>query len=238
MPKKSLGRDAARIAAVLAATVITSLAVQPPAYSVQREAVAIVRGVVKDTTGALVPGLTVRLIKTRTVYSLRPPRSQEQGVDETRVRTGPEGAFELEFPIDPTFHAYFVRFFDPKLFDAVKYRLPRDLDITRHVEAGRTVQANMVLELQPTWPQVKALVDEYGAASPLGQILRTLGLPTRREAEGEGRELWHFEAAGVSYLVDGDRVVETRRTGAATDGDGPGKPAAEGEQPAEQVDEP
>ena len=85
---RSLRRHSARIAAVLAATVMTALAALPPAYSAQREAVAVVRGVVKDTTGAVVPGLTVRLIKTRTVYSLRPPRSQEQGVDETRARTG------------------------------------------------------------------------------------------------------------------------------------------------------
>jgi hypothetical protein len=146
--------------------------------------------------------------------------------------TDGEGRFELEFALDPSFHAYFVRFFEPALFDAVKYLVPSDLEITRQSEKGGVVEAHAVLRFHPDWPQVKALIGEYGAASPRGQILRSLGLPKHKEDLGEGRELWVFEAAGVSYVIEGEKVVETRKTdggqsGSTAPGASPGQPDQE-----------
>ena len=217
---------------VAAGLFLAAASIAPVAWAARLETVVTVRGAVTDATGAAVPGHSVRLIKTRTVYKFKTPRSQDQGVEEKRVRTDAEGNFELEFTLDPAFHAYFVRFYDPAQFDGVKYRLPEDLEITRQASSGGTVVAHAVLQLQPDWPQVKALIAEYGPASNRGQILRALGLPKLKETLGEGRELWIFEAAGVSYVIDGDRVVETRRTGRGERPDAV-SPAASPEDPAQ-----
>jgi len=40
--------------------------------------------------------------------------------------------------------------------------------------------------------------------------LRSLGLPSSRAPEGPGREVWTYEKAGVAYLVEGPKVIETR----------------------------
>jgi hypothetical protein len=222
--------------AIIAATMLCALA--PVARAARPEVVVRVRGEVTDASGAAVPGHTVRLIKTRTIYRFKSPRSQDQGVEEARARTDAEGRFEIEFSLDPSFHAYFIRFYDPALFDGVKYQLPRDVEITRQAEKGGAVEAHGVLPLHPDWPQVKALIAEYGAASHRGQILRSLGLPKIREPVGEGRELWVFEEAGVSYVIEGDRVVETRRTRSDRRPDAPAPALSSGDRPpAERVDE-
>lgn len=214
----------------LAAGLLAAAALQGrEARAARPETIVTVRGVVTDASGAAVAGHTVRLIKTRTIHKLKAPRSQDQGVEEKRAMTDGEGRFELEFALDPSFPAYFVRFFDPALFDAVKYLVPSDLEITRQSEKGGVVEAHAVLRFQPDWPQVKTLIAEYGAASPRGQILRSLGLPKRKEDLGEGRELWIFEAAGVSYVIEGEKVVETRKTGSG----GPSESAAPGASPAQ-----
>jgi hypothetical protein len=213
------GRQPGWRSVALAAGLVAAAALQGrEARAARPETIVTVRGVVTDASGAAVAGHTVRLIKTRTIHKLKSPRSQDQGVEEKRAMTDGEGRFELEFALDPSFPAYFVRFFDPALFDAVKYLVPGDLEITRQSEKGGVVEAHVVLRLHPDWPQVKALIAEYGAASPRGQILRSLGLPKHKEDLGEGRELWVFEAAGVSYVIEGEKVVETRKTGGARSG--------------------
>ena len=184
----------------------------PRAVAGAAAANVVVSGQVKDAQGEVVPGLTLRIIKTRRIRSVSHPKSRPQEVEETRGRTDGEGRYRLELSVDPSFPFYFVRFYDPKTFDTVKYQLPPDLDISRGVESGGAVQASALLQMQADWPQVKALVDEYGPASQRGQIIRSLGLPTRRSSAGEGRELWEFDAAGVSYVLQGDQVIETRRT--------------------------
>lgn len=224
--RQPVWRGIAIAAGLLAVAVFQS----PGAWAARPETIVTVRGVVTDATGAAVAGHTVRLIKTRTIYKLKAPRSQDQGVEEKRTMTDGEGRFELEFSLDPSFHAYFVRFFEPALFDGVKYLVPSDLEITRQSEKGGVVEAHAVLRLHPDWPQVKALIAEYGAASPRGQILRSLGLPKHKEDLGEGRELWVFEAAGVSYVIEGEKVVETRKTGGGAQPEA-ATPAASPEQP-------
>jgi hypothetical protein len=170
-----------------------------------------VRGSIVDEAGAPVPGHVVRLLKSRTIVKLAGLTRSDQNVEETRAQTDEHGYFEFRFPVDRRFRYDYLRFYDPKQFDAVKYRVPEDRDISKQVRQGRPVQISLVLKNQPDWPRVRELIERYGAASHCGQILRSLGLPTRRTPQGEGRELWEFDAAGVAYLIEGSKVLETRR---------------------------
>jgi hypothetical protein len=174
------------------------------------DAVVTVKGTVTDVGGAAVPGHVVRLLKTRRLRSISAPHSQSQEVEEARTKTDADGRFAIEFKTDNDFPFWYVRFYDPKEFDAVKYKLPLDVEISRAISASAVVEVGVVLQVQPDWPQVKGLVDQYGPASRRGQILRNLGLPSSRGPEGEDREIWVYNAVGISYVLQGDTVIETR----------------------------
>ena len=193
---------------VVAATVIAGAAQLHAAAD--REAALTITGSVRDVSGAAVPAATIRVLKTRRVKVLGAAPDADQAVEDARGRTDAEGHYSIDIPVDRAFPFWFVRFYDVKTFDAVKYRLPQDADISRQVRAGATIEASAVLQFHPDWPQVKALVEQYGAGSRRGQILRSLGLPTRRGPQEGGIETWEYPAAGVAYVLDGDRVVETR----------------------------
>jgi hypothetical protein len=197
-----------------------------------------VRGRVTDEKGQGVPGQTVRLLKSRTFVKLGGMRSLDQSVEEKRAVTDTLGFFEFEFPIDASFPYYYLRFYDPKTFDAVQYRLPEDREITKRVRTGRPVEVSIGLKVQPDWPQVKALIDAYTPGSQVGQILRSLGLPRSRQPEGQGRELWRYDQAGKAYVVEGGRVIETRTLpgGARQADDGQG--TKDETSPAVRVEEP
>jgi len=203
---------------LVAATLLTAAAQLHAAAD--RGAALTIRGEVSDASGAAVPAATIRVLKTRRVKVLGAAPDADQEVEEARTRTDAQGRYSIDIAVDHAFPFWFVRFYDVKTFDAVKYRLPVDADISRKVSAGAIVEASAVLQFHSDWPQVKALVEQFGAASRRGQILRSLGLPTRRVPKDGGLETWEYPAAGVAYLLDGDRVVETRRfepdPGAAT----------------------
>ncbi len=171
-----------------------------------------VRGRVTDVSGAPVPGHTVRLLKSRTIMDLGTFKKRGQNVEELRDTSDAHGFFEFTFPFDKKFRYYYLRFYNPKDFDLIKYVLPEDKDISRRARKGRPVQADIILKLQPGWPAVESAIREYGAGSQPSQILRALGLPERRTPQGQGRELWEYDAAGVSYLLEDGMVLETRRT--------------------------
>ena len=196
-----------------------------------------VRGRITGEHGEGVPGQTVRLLKSRTFVKLGGMRSLDQSVEEKRIVTDSLGFFEFECPVDATFPYYYLRFYDPKTFDSVQYRLPEDREITKRVRLGRPVEVSVGLKAQPDWPQVKALIDAYTPGSQVGQVLRSLGLPKSRAPEGPGRELWRYDQAGVAYLVEGGRVIETRTLpgGARNAEDAPGKDEP---SPAVRVEEP
>ena len=179
-----------------------------------------VRGRITDASGSAVPGHTVRLLKARTIITLKNFQTRGQNVEEVRTTTDSRGFYEFAFPIDKQFRYYYLRFYDPGDFDSVKYRLPADREISRRARRGRPVRADIVLEMTLDWPEVKGLIDEYGPASHRGQILRALGLPSRRTPQGEGRQLWEYDGARVSYLVVGDKVLETSRPAATAEGTG------------------
>jgi hypothetical protein len=170
-----------------------------------------VRGLFSDESGAALAGQTVRVLKSRTVLQVGGLQTRDQSVEETRVTTDAHGMFEIEFPVDRQFPYTYLRFYDPKTFDAVKYRLPEDREISRKARRGGTVQAPVVLKFHSDWKKVEALLGQYPHGSQCGQVLRSLGLPARREARDGGRELWVFDRAGMEYLIEGTRVLETRR---------------------------
>ena len=200
-----------RVVAVSALSVGVLLLASTTALPARSEKVVAVRGRVTDESGVAVPGHAVRLLKSRSVIQIGGLKSRDQHVEELRATTDEHGFFEFDFPADSQFPYFYLRFYDPKNYDAVKYRLPDDRDISRRVRAGRPVQATAVLKFHPDWHRVKELIDRLGAGSHCGQILRSLGLPSSRTPREAGRELWTFEKAGVSYLVEGSKVLETHR---------------------------
>lgn len=198
-----------------------------------------VRGQITDETGGGVPGQTVRLLKSRTIVKLGGLRSLDQSVEETRATTDTLGFFEFEFPVDASFPYYHLRFYDPKTFDAVKYRLPEDREITKRVRQGRPVHVSTALRFQPDWPSVRALIDSYSPGSQVGQVLRSLGLPSSRAPEDPGRELWTYDGAGVAYVIEGGKVIATRTLpGGARSASGERRKDEDETVPAVRVDEP
>lgn len=195
-----------------------------------------VRGRVVDATGAAVPGHAVRLLKARTIVNLGTFKKSEQNVEELSATTDAHGFFEFNFPLDKKFRYYYLRFYDPDDFDAIKYRLPTDKDISSKARKGRAIQADVTLELQPGWPDIEALIREYGAGTQRAQILRALGLPSRRVPQGPGRELWEYDAAGIAYLIEGGKVLETRRDFEAGESESDGSAIPAGDPPARPVE--
>ena len=234
MPERDGRRRRGWTTRTLGVAAIAGLAtLGPPAAAT--ETLVPIRGTVTDETGAPLPGQVVRLLKSRTILNLTGFKSRDQNVEDVRTATDEHGFFEFSLTVDPQFRYYYLRFYDPQGFDVVKYRLPEDREITSRVRRGRPVQEAVVLKLQPDWPKVKALVDQYGPASPVGQVLRSLGLPSRRTPQGSGRELWEYDAAKVAYLIEGSKVVETHRlSGTATTA----APATTGDGTSEDRPEP
>jgi hypothetical protein len=217
-----------RTAAGLALSAMLAFAPAVPAAS--PDPAVVVKGSLTEPNGTPAAFQTVRLLKTRKIRSVSDPKARPQEVEEARTRTDAAGGFRFEIPADPSFPYWFVRFYDPKEFDTVKYLVPPDHDVSRAVHDGFGIEVSAVLQLHPDWPKVKALVDQYGPASHRGQILRSLGLPTRQEPQGEGRELWVFAGSGVTYLLEGDNVIETKRT-SPDPANGAPQPAARSDKP-------
>jgi hypothetical protein len=235
--RRGSARRPGRAGLLLAACLAAGLA---PVAAPRAEEFITVRGSVTDEAGDAVPGHVVRLLKSRKILNLRAFKTRDQSVEDMRATTDAQGFFEFKFPVDPQFRYYYLRFYDPGAFDGVKYRLPDDRDVTRRVKQGRPVQAAVILKFQPDWPKVKQMIETYGAGSHVGQVLRALGLPTRRTAQEEGRELWEYDTAGVAYLIQDGKILETRRTGS---GEAPARVPVKGDSeehpiPAQRVDAP
>jgi hypothetical protein len=196
-----------------------------------------IRGRIVDETGEGVAGQAVRLLKSRTYLKLGGMRSLDQSAEDTRATTDALGFFEIESRQDPAFPYYYLRFYDPKTFDAVKYRLPDDREISKRVHSGRPVEISVSLKFQPDWSKVKALLDSYSPGSQVGQVLRSLGLPSSRAPEGPGRELWTYDKAGVVYVIEGSKVLETRTLPAGVK-KAPGTAGQDEPAPAVRVDTP
>lgn len=173
----------------------------------------VIRGTVRDESGTALASYPVRLIKTKTILNLLRLNTSSQQLEEARVETGPDGSFELKLVPDPKYDYFYLRFYDPKTFDPVHYKVPGDVDVTRRLKQSLEVVILEVIQLHPEWPRVQELIAEFGADSNRGRILRALGLPERREAlpGAPGRENWWYYAKGICYQMSSDDILRVRR---------------------------
>jgi len=173
----------------------------------------VIRGTVKDEFGAALPNYPVRLIKTKTILNFLRFSAGSQQLEEARTQTDGEGRFQLRLVPDPKYDYFYLRFYDPRTFDPVRYRVPADMDVTRRFKQGPEVMIDEVIRAHADWPQVKELVSEFGASSNRGKILLALGLPERREtfAGAPGRQNWWYYAKGLCYQLQEDNILHVRR---------------------------
>ena len=173
----------------------------------------VIRGTVKDQGGSPLAEYPVRLIKTKTILNLLHFSTDSQQQEEGRTLTDASGRFEMKLVPDRKYDYFYLRFYDPKSFDPVRYSVPGDLDITRRIKTGTEVVVDGVIRDHPDWPTVDGMIREFGPGSNRGRILRSLGLPERRETfpDAPGRENWWYYAKGICYQMSSDAVLKIRR---------------------------
>ena len=198
------GKAATRAILVLLLGLFAAAAPAPPEV--------VVRGTVKDQSGAPLGDYPVRLIKTKTTLNLLHFGTGSQLAEAARAQTDGEGRYEIKIVPDPKFDYFYLRFYDPKTFDPVRYRVPADVDVTKRVRQKPEVVVDAVIGDHPDWGTVKGLLAEFGPDSNRGKILRRLGLPERREtvATAAGRENWWYYAQGICYQLQADSVLKIR----------------------------
>jgi hypothetical protein len=171
-----------------------------------------VRGRVTEASGEGVAGVPVRVLATRRVVKFLTIESQPAETQVAATTTGPDGFYELTVPKLRDYDFYFLRFYGPDSFDAVKFAVPADVEVTERIQKRRPVVEDVVLGYSVEWDAVQRLVGLYGADSARGQIVRQLGVPDRTERraaeDGKERETWWYERAGVAYVIEEGRVVD------------------------------
>ena len=173
----------------------------------------VIRGTVKDQAGGPMKEYPVRLIKTKTILNLLHFSTGSQQQEQARTLTDALGAYELRLVPDPKYDYFYLRFYDPKSFDPVRYGVPGDVDVTRRLKTGPEVVVDQVIRDHPGWGTVEAMLREFGGDSNRSRILLSLGLPERREtfAGSPGRENWWYYAKGVCYQLQSDEILKVRR---------------------------
>jgi hypothetical protein len=182
----------------------------PARAAEQRE--VLIHGTVTDQEGKPLADYPVRLLKTKTILNLLHFSTGSQQQEEARIQTDASGNFELKIVPDPKYDYFYLRFYDAKTFDPVRYAVPGDRDITRLVKTRGEVRIDQVIQDNPDWSRVQGMLTEFGESSNRGRILRSLGLPERRETVpgSPGRENWWYYAKGICYQLQGDEVLKTR----------------------------
>lgn len=170
----------------------------------------VVRGRIVDEAGQPVPGTAVTLLgRTLSLDALNLTYREERR-RELVTRTDEKGEYHFEFTPADLGNNFFLFFYGAEGFDAVRYRKAELLDLTDQLKAQRELRFDQVLRAAPGWPEVQRLIAEYGAESPRGQILRTHGLPEKREPftlEGQTGETWWYYNLGVSYRFVGPKLL-------------------------------
>jgi hypothetical protein len=166
----------------------------------------VVRGRIVDDAGRPVPdtpvtvvGQTLSFDATRMTYRVEARR-------DLVARTDQQGQYRIEFTPADLGNNLYLFFYGAEGFDAVRYRKNDGLNITDQLKTRRELRFDQALRPNPNWPEVQRLVAEYGADSPRGQILRTHGLPEKREPftlQGQAGETWWYYSLGVSYRFVG-----------------------------------
>ena len=173
----------------------------------------VIHGTIRNQAGGPMPQYPVRLIKTKTTLNLLHFSTGSRLVEYGRTQTDAEGRYELKVLPDPKFDYFYLRFYDPKTFDPVRYSVPADVDITKRFKTKPDLEVDAVIQDHPDWAKVEALLSEFGATSNRGKILRSLGLPERRQtfSDSPGKESWWYYAKGLCYQLQGDQVLKIRK---------------------------
>jgi hypothetical protein len=172
----------------------------------------IVTGQVTDESGrpvvntpVVILGRTLDLVTRRLEY-------EERGRQEVKANTDTQGRYRIEFIPASIGNNFSLFFHDKTGFDRVRFQPPEPLDITEPLRRDRTLIVNQALKFQTTWTEVERQITFYGPDSERGQILRTHGLPDKREesrtAEGD-TVVWWYYADGVSYWFTGGKLTRT-----------------------------
>lgn len=173
----------------------------------------LVRGTVINEEGQPIAGVTVRLLKTRTLIRPGKMSLEDQVVEGARTVTDRHGMFEMELDRDRSYERYFVRFYDSKTFDSVQFQLPEDREVTKKWKRRRPIVVTQVLQHSPDWAEIQEWIARYGASSGAARILRALGLPERiDDSEGNDRVEWCYDGEGICYHLVGSEVLGQDRT--------------------------
>jgi hypothetical protein len=182
-----------------------------------------IEGQVFDHSGAPVGEVPVRILMTRRVLRLGDLSLEDDVAEGPATRTDAGGFFRIRWAPDPVYDYFYLRFYDAESFDAVRYALPVDEDITLRVRSGRPVIVNRQLADASTWPELRREIDRVGGEdTPRGEILRALGMPDQVVTLEGGLVEWRYERAGVRYRLQEGRLVEVLRAAAPASAASPG----------------
>jgi len=174
----------------------------------------VVRGRVTDTEGRAVADVPVRILATRRVAEFLSIKSQPAETEVVATRTSADGFYEMNAPKLRDYDFYFLRFHARSGFDAVRFSLPEDVEITDRLSKRRPVVQDCALGPAAGWDATRRLIEMYGPDSPRGRIVRSLGVPDRVEDAPSGtaaaREIWWYDTAGVAYVLENGEVLERR----------------------------
>ncbi len=165
----------------------------------------VIRGAVVNESGYPVPNTPVRLISQRVEENLQAPTPSILDRKVIETRTDSKGLYEIVALIDSYYNSYVLSFYSEGQFDSILYTVPPDEDISNAVfnEETTEITVNRTLTYNPQWPEIKAKIEELGANSDQGRILRLRGMPDKVEnftvQKGEQGELWWYYSKGFCY---------------------------------------
>ncbi len=174
----------------------------------------VVSGQVTDESGKPVAGSPVVIVARTLELSKLRMEYDEMGRKDVKASTDAQGRYRIEFVPAQAGNNFFLFFYDVSGFDGVQFKRPEPVEITDRLKQGGAVVVNQVLRFTPTWPEVERQIAFYGAESPQGQILRTHGLPDKRElpADAVGDvEVWWYYSDGVSYTFTNGTLSRTSK---------------------------
>ena len=164
-----------------------------------------IRGAVVNESGYPVPNTPVRLIAQRVEENLQAPTPSILDKKVIETRTDSKGLYEIVALIDSYYNRYVLSFYSENQFDSIVYTIPPDEDISSAVfkEGTAEITVNRTLTYNPQWPEIKSRIEELGANSDRGRILRLRGVPDKVEnftvQKGEQGELWWYYSKGFCY---------------------------------------
>jgi len=185
-----------------------ALLIAAPAAAAVPQRVA-AQGRVVDAAGVGVSDIPIRLLQTRRDFQVLEWRfDDEVQMGSPLGRTDANGFFDLTLDPDPEYRFFWLRFYDPSSFDAVRYQLPADRNVTEQMRRGRPVVAMVTLEDHPDWGRLKPWIDALGFDSPRGRLVRRLGFPDLHDKSGGVESFGYARHRRIYRFRDGEPAGE------------------------------